>query len=290
MAATDRKPQTRLQTIPKSATTSWLKLGEQRRPASRSNGSCGLKGWQPCPSQDKSFSQPMRSESSPIAQRIGLFEKLSRRHNDENVVVSQATPLRNTARLKEYKDRIHSSIQPLSPSFRLSSGNVQAHAPTESKISHSSIPGVDKQGLRQRAAAVRERLSSISSSVGSNSTTHKGCQKARQLSHHTGSSDCVALLSPDSIESLTSDHPHLRPTYEPSSPGATLRKNPPPDGHVRLSSASWFRRRVSRSDQPTIARAQCVLEQPQPVRGSEVRRLASMCKERVSGRRTRGSE
>lgn len=292
MATAERKVPARPQTLSQSAATSWLRLGGRRQSSSRVKGPCGLRGWQPCPSQDTELNEPVRSESSPISQRIGMFEKLSRRHNDENVVAANARiPPCNTAKISGFKDRLLSSTHPALP---LSHGNEQVPLPAEPQCRGASAfpPTMDKQGLRQRAAAVRERLSSISSSGSSSNTIQKGrlAQKNCLLSQYSGSQDCIALLSAESIESFTCEPAQARMTPGNSALHCTLRKNPPPEGHIRLGSATWFQRCLSRSDSPTVASVQCVLEQPQPVRGSEVRRLASMCKDKVSGRLFRGSE
>lgn len=47
------------------------------------------------------------------------------------------------------------------------------------------------------------------------------------------------------------------------------------------------RRWMSRSSGTLIARAQCELEQPRPVRASEVKRLVSLCRDKVAGWRVR---
>lgn len=296
MAANDRKSPARPQMLTKSATTSWLRLGDHQLVPDRPKGTCGLKGWLPCPPQGMDMHK-VRSDPSPIAKRIGMFEKLSRRRNDENIVVLKSAPPCTKAKMKDYKDRVHNSIHPLYPSCRIPSGNEQASHTTEhpSRASTPYTPTIDRQGLRQRAAAVRERLSSISSSSSSCNTIQNGSfvSKSRYKAGCAGSSDCIALLSPESIESASSSR-YLQPAgknaCESTNRAATLQKNPPPTGHVRLGSGIWFRRRLSRSDQPVLARAQCVLEQPQPIRGGEVKRLASLCMEKVSGRLFRGSE
>ncbi|QUC20507.1 uncharacterized protein UV8b_04748 [Ustilaginoidea virens] len=59
------------------------------------------------------------------------------------------------------------------------------------------------------------------------------------------------------------------------------RKRQPSDwrGSWRLSRRRW----VSRSSIPLIAQAECTLEQPKPVRVNEVRRLVSLCRDKMTG-------
>jgi hypothetical protein len=45
---------------------------------------------------------------------------------------------------------------------------------------------------------------------------------------------------------------------------------------------------INQSHKPTVASAECKLEQPKPVRGSDMRRLVSLCKDKVSKYRPRG--
>ncbi|PNY25368.1 Uncharacterized protein TCAP_04686 [Tolypocladium capitatum] len=52
----------------------------------------------------------------------------------------------------------------------------------------------------------------------------------------------------------------------------------------RVSSRRW----VSRSSGTLVARVQCVLEQPRPVRANEVKRLVSLCRDKVTGWKGRG--
>ncbi|KID96968.1 hypothetical protein MAJ_07108, partial [Metarhizium majus ARSEF 297] len=51
----------------------------------------------------------------------------------------------------------------------------------------------------------------------------------------------------------------------------------------RLSGRRW----TSRSNTPFIARVNCALEQPQPVRVNEMKRLASLCREKMTMRKDR---
>ncbi|KND87631.1 hypothetical protein TOPH_07749 [Tolypocladium ophioglossoides CBS 100239] len=52
----------------------------------------------------------------------------------------------------------------------------------------------------------------------------------------------------------------------------------------RVSSRRW----VSRSSGTLVARVQCALEQPRPVRANEVKRLVSLCRDKVTGWKGRG--
>lgn len=52
----------------------------------------------------------------------------------------------------------------------------------------------------------------------------------------------------------------------------------------RVSSRRW----VSRSSGTLVAQVQCALEQPRPVRANEVKRLVSLCRDKVTGWKGRG--
>lgn len=290
MASIDKKCSARHQMLTKSATTSWLQFGSCRRSSTLSREACRVTDWAPSSFNDSELDRSRHDEASPIAQRIGMFEKLSRCLNDENVVTFKTAPPRNQVTTKDYKARLCTSIRPLSPLRHLSSGNRQVLLDPDKQ--HEDCPPltlpIDRQGLRQKAAAIKERLSSISSSSSASITAQdqRLLQRAGFQIRPDDSSECVALLSPDCVDSIAINKNHKLPwqTSGASPPASTLRKNPPPDGHIRLGSSTWFRRGLSRSDQPVVARAKCALEQPKPVRGGEVKRLASLCKGRISGR------
>ncbi|KAG5991000.1 hypothetical protein E4U43_004136 [Claviceps pusilla] len=58
------------------------------------------------------------------------------------------------------------------------------------------------------------------------------------------------------------------------------------DGHVH---GSWRSRRrwMSRSSTPLVAQADCALQQPKPIRVNEVRRLVSLCRDKMTARKYR---
>ncbi|KAG5979073.1 hypothetical protein E4U55_005598 [Claviceps digitariae] len=60
------------------------------------------------------------------------------------------------------------------------------------------------------------------------------------------------------------------------------------DGHGH-GHGSWRSRRrwVSRSSAPLVAQADCALQQPKPIRVNEVRRLVSLCRDKVTARKYR---
>lgn len=57
-----------------------------------------------------------------------------------------------------------------------------------------------------------------------------------------------------------------------------------PTGQKAFGTHSLFRRRTSRSSGPFVANAYCKLEQPKPVRAGEMRRIISLCKDKVTRR------
>ncbi|KAH8177798.1 hypothetical protein LIA77_02880 [Sarocladium implicatum] len=293
MATEDKKPPNRSQTLSKSMTTGWLGIGERLGHENSGKILSGFKGRRPGSTQERQLSEPARRRPSPIAQRIGMFEKLSCRHIDENTIAAKVPAASNKSKARTYRDQLSISPLPSSPSLHTELHNAQTPQPAVHELlgASSCSPVLDKHRLRQKAAAVRERLCSISSTSTSCSALKHGLRPHNVCtsSQYTASSDCVALLSPESIETLTSDDRYERAAREASSPGSTLRKNPPPQGHVKLGSGNWFRRHISRSDQLAVVKAHCALHQPQPVRGIEVRRLASLCRDKVSARLYRGS-
>ena len=289
MAADGRKLPVRPQTLSKSVTTGWLGIGGRLGHLNSDRELRTFKGWQPCPSQERYMSEPGCSKPSPIAQRIGMFEKLSYRHNNENVVVTKVPASSNKTKTRIYRDQ----LSPSPPSLlRIHSGNANLSRASSVENHGPAYPYVlDRHRLRQKAAAIRERLCSISSSNSTSSVLQKGQlpRNTRTSSQYTDSSDCVALLSQYPTEASTGEDTYERAAERNSVPGGILRKNPPSNGHIKLGSGSLYRRHLSRSDQPAVINAHCTLAQPQPVRGIEVRRLASLCKDKVSARLYRGS-
>lgn len=57
------------------------------------------------------------------------------------------------------------------------------------------------------------------------------------------------------------------------------------DRHPSLRLLS--RRLISRSHGLFVSQAHCTLQQPQPVRGGEIRRITSLCKDRMAALRAR---
>ncbi|CAM1501151.1 Fc.00g103130.m01.CDS01 [Cosmosporella sp. VM-42] len=56
----------------------------------------------------------------------------------------------------------------------------------------------------------------------------------------------------------------------------------------QVGATTWARRRVSRSFGPLVASSSCTIEEPRPIRTNELRRLVSLCKERVAQRMSSG--
>lgn len=74
-----------------------------------------------------------------------------------------------------------------------------------------------------------------------------------------------------------------------SMPQSAEQVNTDADLHANDGHGSWRRRRrwVSRSSIPLVAQADCALQQPKPIRVSEVRRLVSLCRDKMTGRKYR---
>ncbi|POR38856.1 Uncharacterized protein TPAR_00950 [Tolypocladium paradoxum] len=73
-------------------------------------------------------------------------------------------------------------------------------------------------------------------------------------------------------------------TAETARPSSSDSETHEQRGSRRVSSRRW----VSRSSGTLVARVQCALEQPRPVRANEVRRLVSLCRDKVTGWKGRG--
>ncbi|GAB0132904.1 hypothetical protein EsDP_00001325 [Epichloe bromicola] len=74
-----------------------------------------------------------------------------------------------------------------------------------------------------------------------------------------------------------------------SMPQSAEQVNTDADLHANDGHGSWRRRRrwVSRSSIPLVAQADCALQQPKPIRVNEVRRLVSLCRDKMTGRKYR---
>lgn len=85
----------------------------------------------------------------------------------------------------------------------------------------------------------------------------------------------------DNVDSVTTSM--TRPTATPQMSISDIHPSPS-DPFARL--ARW--RGSSRNDVPQVRRAQCKLQQPKPVRASDMKRIVSLCKDKVSRRMLRG--
>lgn len=74
-----------------------------------------------------------------------------------------------------------------------------------------------------------------------------------------------------------------------SMPQSAEQVNTDAELHANDGHGSWRRKRrwVSRSSIPLIAQVDCALQQPKPIRVNEVRRLVSLCRDRMTGRKYR---
>lgn len=68
---------------------------------------------------------------------------------------------------------------------------------------------------------------------------------------------------------------------------ASSTKQKPGIGDRHPSLRLLRRRLISRSHGLFVSQAHCTLQQPQPVRGKEIRRLTSLCRERMAALRAR---
>lgn len=103
-----------------------------------------------------------------------------------------------------------------------------------------------------------------------------GRSKGKQLFKHDNSPIPVpAALSLSKSASYSMDN---NASDRPLSPSTA------PTGQKTSGTHSLFRRRTSRSSGPFVANVYCKLEQPKPVRAGEMRRIISLCKDKVTRR------
>lgn len=150
--------------------------------------------------------------------------------------------------------------------------------PTRRKLSSSWGPSHWRKALKAREEHTSSGL------IGGIETASQACEQ--QMIPTDGSTD--DLLPKIGIKShnvqarrasvgIHSNHRQQEEDFNSTVQGGDGRRS------WRLSKRRW----ISRSSGPVVARAECPLYQPQPVRASEVKRLVSICKDKVVGRKRR---
>lgn len=254
--------------------------------------------------------------SSPLKDKIGIFESLSRQSSTADSTRSlrgssekpphPPQPRRNTSKQAAYLSRTASRIKatlrkiPVSwerghskrelPLGKENADGGNNHQGAENKSEEKSCTNDSMPlptGKREPASRVniRRLFSPVSSLSGKgawptptpyNSISRGGGLKTSSANPKPASKGLLSVFGSDNTTSTQS---------------APAAATPAPNSETRTIGAqpSRGKRWISRSgDEPMIARAQCKLDQPMPVRGDELKRLVTLCKDSALRRRSRG--
>lgn len=270
--------------LPKSATTSWIQAQADLRRSSREKHAVyGMSGWVPCPSRETDLDDPNGEGNSPIRSKISMFETLNRSRRDKNNVGGGSAKDSGQRSSADHQSKMRKAVRRLSPSFRCVNAERASDLSPLRPVKSAVSPTDSWTRLRKKASP------SHSHKLSSNdmATTSHSCHS--EPLHCVTPLEAVPLLQVSSAESLATSllvqHKDLGPSggFYPSHIRGSSRHS------LHGSSASWLRK-LSWSDHPTIASAHCTLEHPRPVKGGEMRRLVSLCRDKVSGRLLRASE
>ncbi|KAH7121962.1 hypothetical protein B0J13DRAFT_160924 [Dactylonectria estremocensis] len=232
-----------------------------------------------------------RDSDSPLTEKIGLFESLGRQSHDTKRLLN--TPRMASKKSREIPRREHphavrrtfrrisasckrsssersttSSQDPFVLNYKSSDGEDSASRDTELQLLPDSVRSRSEQASFCRA----------DSSAGKRAIPCRSL--VRPVLNVDGEGELyhpLAERSPLAKIPCSSFRYRLSPSTARymSNRGFTANNAMQPGPHSRA------RRIISRSSGPFVSRAYCTLEQPRPVRANELRRLASLCKDRV---------
>lgn len=252
-----------------------------------------------------------KQSSSPLKDKIGMFESLSRQDGAaESPQRATGTnqqlppqPRRNiskhSASLSRTANRIKATLRKISVSWERGHGNYLSSAKKENdsgwsghkEAEHSQARGSARQNStahgdeKNPTSKVNiRRLFSPDSSLPAKGAPPPPTpyNSIRRETHHKAasidtSSDSMGLLGVFGSDNTTSTQPAPVPAPPPL-----------PEARKETRQPSWGKRRISRSSGgPMFSRVQCKLDQPMPVRSDEVKRLVTLCKDGAL-RRSRG--
>lgn len=252
----------------------------------------------------------LKQKDSPLKSKIGLFESLGRRKTVDEVCGGTVKASSNTSATSilpwrgclsdTEPSQTKGTLRRSSASF-LSSRVGRISSKSTSSNSSQCARGKDKPALSGKLPPDHESGGS-SKTQGSSGYQHAltendTCDESMEseascshVSHIHGGFDSDGRRKGRFWQSLERQRSKRAPTIaEPGGKSRVFSSDSDIQPHQR--SPYWpshGRRWISRSGGPLVARVQCDLQQPRPVRANEVRRLVSLCRDKMAGRRSRG--
>lgn len=249
----------------------------------------------------------MKQSHSPLKDKINLFESLSQQGS-----VSQISFDRETLHAPEEDKKIQSSNSRRQPkSFykyrgvklrdtirRLSSSWERSRARQPSSLGRTKTPdrsqgqstayhdtkssGSDKSLLRESSYRTKRSFyPDLSTSLDSRRGVDVRSPRDGPFVS-INDSTCGLYDAGHSSSSIERNYRYSDPVHSGVGGGPSPRT---PRPHHYDGSRSHKERRSSQSWEPRVAEALCELRQPRPILGTDMRRLVSLCKDKMSGRR-----
>lgn len=221
----------------------------------------------------------VKQNPSPLKDRIGMFKALSRQESGAHLS-SKPKQLRVSLG-RQTAGKVREALR----IFSLSKDKKQNDSSTDAAARAADSPGPKTWGASRlfrsdtSASGSRPFSSAAFGSSWARFGHGKGASKAESApaAHRFSARDDDGDDGDSVTTSLT------RPSATPQISVSDAFTSPA-DPTTRLAR----RRGFSRNNTPQVRRAECKLEQPKPVRGSDMKRLVSLCKERVSRHVFRG--
>lgn len=259
--------------LSKSVTTTHL--GDLDSSSNNNSQDSRLEGGNDVPKLPNTRSRrSLDKRTSPLKEKIGLFESLGRKggNGDEGSFV--ATPPTATTR-KGCSRGMKGTIRRISASFRKSSSEWSNPSPPESFVPTRQL------GLAEESTGRNEAMQPRASHEGNGEELDP---VSREGQAYNVDGEGGSRVAPKATNVGRWRRSSLGLNRHPRLPGAatTNQATQMPRGRIG-------RRIVSRSSGPFVSKAaHCSLEQPVPVRANELRRLISMCKSRMARQSSRG--
>lgn len=221
----------------------------------------------------------VKQNPSPLKDRIGMFKALSRQESGAHLSgkrkQSRVSLGRQTAGKVKEALRI----------FSLSKDKKQNDSSTNGAAEAADSPGPKTWGASRlfRSDTPVSGSRPFSSTAFGGSWARFGHGKGASKSESSPARQRFSTRDDDGEDDESVTTGLTRPSATPQMSVSDAFASPA-DPIARLAR----RRGFTRNNTPQVRRAECKLEQPKPVRGSDMKRLVSLCKERVSRHVFRG--